>query len=235
MIYSQNPDLCLLPNFLGRTPFFCACQRGNMQLLEIFEEKKEVAIETRDYLGENMLFVCARSGDVQMFQWFAGSNNFFRARGHQNYKGQTIEHVVCIEGQTALVQDIRPKVDTQDYYGNLPIHYTIAKDDVEMIESYYLKRDTREYFENRNFKYETIFHIAARHNSSRSLEALLGKSKQIVFLEELLKRDFKGDTPLHTAAKCGSRDVLHFFLTACTPAFLELQNDFGLTPQQAME
>lgn len=57
----------MLPNFLGRSPFFCACQRRNMELLEIFREKKHIAIEVRDYLGENMLFVCARSGDVEMF------------------------------------------------------------------------------------------------------------------------------------------------------------------------
>lgn len=82
-----------------------------------------------------------------------------------------------MEGHTALVQDIRPKLNTQDYYGNLPIHYTIAKDDVEMIESYYQKRDIRAYFEIRNFKYETIFHIAAKHNSFESLDALLGKPK----------------------------------------------------------
>jgi len=190
-----------------------------MELLEIFAEKKHIAIEVQDYLGENMLFVCARSGDVEMFQWFAGSNNFFRARGQQNYKGQTIEHVVCIEGKTAIVQEIRPKLGTQDYYGNLPIHYTIAKDDEDMVMSYYRKRECREYFEIRNFKYETIFHIAAKHNSYRSLKALLGKS---IFLEELLKRDFKGDTPLHTAAKSGSSEVLEFFMTACTPSYLEL-------------
>ena len=76
-----------------------------------------------------MLFVCARKGDVEMLNWFTGSNKFFLARGQQNYKGQTIEHVVCLEGKTSIVQDIRPKLDTRDYYGNLPIHYTIAKDD----------------------------------------------------------------------------------------------------------
>lgn len=87
------------------------------------------------------------------------------------------------------------------------------------------------YFELRNFKYETIFHIAAKNNSLRSLQALLQKT---VFIEELVKRDFKGDTPLHAAAKAGSIDILEFFLTACTPAYLEIENDFGLTPAQAL-
>lgn len=81
-----------------------------------------------------MLFVCARNGDVEMFRWFMGFDNFFIARGQQNYKGQTIEHVICIEGKTPLVHDIKPKLDTKDYYGNLPIHYTIANNDVEMIQ-----------------------------------------------------------------------------------------------------
>lgn len=92
--------------------------------------------------------------------------------------------MVCIEGKTSLVHDIKPKLDTKDYYGNLPIHYTIANNDVEMIESYYRKRpNVRKYFEVRNFKYETIFHVAGKHNSLESLRALLGRPKQIIFLE----------------------------------------------------
>jgi len=51
-----------------------------------------------------------------------------------------------------------------------------------------------------------------------------------VFQEELLKKDFKGDTPLHTAAKSGSLAIFEFFVTACTPRFLQMENDFGLTP-----
>jgi len=54
--------------------------------------------------------------------------------------------------------------------------------------------------------------------------------QKTVFIEELVKRDFKGDTPLHAAAKAGSIDILEFFVTASTPAFLEIENDFGLTP-----
>ena len=122
-----------------------------------------------------MLFVCAREGDVELFEWFNSSNNFFRARGQQNYKGQTIEHIVCLEGKTSIVQDIKPKLDTKDYYGNLPIHYTIAMDDHEMVMKYFTIGKTR-YFELRNFKYETIFHVAAKNNSLQSIKALLGRS-----------------------------------------------------------
>lgn len=32
------------------------------------------------------------------------------------------------------------------------------------------------------------------------------------------------------AAKSGSWEILYYFLTASTPSFLELENDFGLTP-----
>ena len=138
-IFDHDPELCMVPNFLGRSPFFVACQRRNLELLRIFEIWKSRAIVIQDYLGENMLFVCAREGDVEVFNWFTGSNNFFRARGQQNYKGQTIEHVVCIEGKTSIVQDIRPKLDTKDYYGNLPIHYTIARDDHLMVMKYFTK------------------------------------------------------------------------------------------------
>jgi len=75
----------------------------NLELLEIFSEWKSKAIVVQDYLGENMLFICAREGDVDMFNWFAGSNNFFRARGQQNYKGHTIEHAVCLAEKTNIV------------------------------------------------------------------------------------------------------------------------------------
>jgi len=164
-----------------------------------------------------MLFMCAREGEVEIFDWFSGSHSFFQARGQQNYKGQTIEHVVCIEGKTDIVEEIRPKLDTKDYYGNLPLHYTIINDDSEMVKRYFT--NTRAYFELRNFKYETIFHTAAKHNSLQSLKELLGST---VWIEELLKRDFKGDTPLHAAAKAGSLEVMQFYLESCTEPFLDL-------------
>ena len=61
---------------------------------------------------------------------------------------------------------------------------------------------------------------------------MLGKG---VFQEQLIKRDFKGDTPIHVAAKSGSWEILYYFLTASTPSFLELENDFGLTPLMLVE
>jgi ankyrin repeat protein len=124
---------------------------------------------------------------------------------------------------------IKPRPDTKDYYGNLPIYYSLMRDDVDMIENYFKKG--REHFPLRNYKFETVFHICAKYNSLASLKQLIGKS---VFIEELLKKDFKGDTPIHTAAKSGSIDVLEFYITACTRNFLEIQNDFGFTPKDAV-
>lgn len=72
-----------------------------------------------------------------------------------------------------------------------------------MVRKYFT--NGKAYFDIRNFKYETVFHTAAKHDSEESMIALLGKS---VFLEELIKRNFKGDTPLHTAAKSGSLKIL---------------------------
>mmetsp|Transcript_6184 Transcript_6184/g.10000 ORF Transcript_6184/g.10000 Transcript_6184/m.10000 type:complete len:132 (-) Transcript_6184:408-803(-) len=130
-----------------------------------------------------------------------------------------------MEKKTSIVEEYRPKFDTQDYYGNWPIHYTIAQDDDLMVGKYFTK--AREYFMLRNFKYETIFHVAGRNNSVLSIAALLGKT---IFIEELLKKDYKGDTPLHMAAKSGSLEILSYFMTACTPNFMKIENDFGLTP-----
>ena len=46
----------------------------------MFSPYKSEAMLIQDYLGENMLFMCAREGELDLFQWFSGSNDFFRAR-----------------------------------------------------------------------------------------------------------------------------------------------------------
>jgi ankyrin repeat protein len=50
-----------------------------------------------------------------------------------------------------------------------------------------------------------VFHIAANNNALRSLKFIVGKA---VIIEQLLKRDYEGNTPLHSAAKAGSVEVL---------------------------
>lgn len=32
-------------------------------------------------MGENPLFYAAREGDIEVFQWFSGHPDFFKARG----------------------------------------------------------------------------------------------------------------------------------------------------------
>jgi len=44
-----------------------------------------------------------------------------------------------------------------------------------MIEKYFCNM-TKACFKLRNYKYETIFHIAAKHNSVESLKLILGKT-----------------------------------------------------------
>ena len=75
------------------------------------------------------------------------------------------------------------------------------------------------YFSLRNYKYETVFHIAGKNNAKASLEFICGRS---VFIQELLKRDFKGDTPIHSASKTGSYEILEFLCRSATPSFLEI-------------
>ena len=104
----------------------------------------------------------------------------------------------------------------------------MAKDDHHLIMNHFSQGNT--YFDLLNFKHQSVFHIAGKNNSLLSIKALLGRT---VFIEELLKKDFKGDSPLHSAAKSGSLEVLGFYLTACTPQFLEIQNDFGFSPIEA--
>ena len=47
------------------------------------------------------------------------------------------------------------------------------KDDYEMVKKYFI--NPKAYFELRNFKFETIFHVAAKNNSLKSLKTMLGK------------------------------------------------------------
>jgi len=171
----------------------------------------------RDRLGENPLFTCARNGNEAIFNWYSGDNEFFKARGHQNYLGQTIEHIVCLNRKHAIVDEIRPRPDTPDYFGNLPLYYTLRQDDVPMVEKQWTA--TSKYFSLRNYKMETIFHVAAKNNAIQSLEKMIGKC---VFLPHMLKKDYEGNTAIHIAAKVGSLEMLEFLLSSVTPGFLEM-------------
>ena len=44
-----------------------------------------------------------------------------------------------------------------------------------------------------------------------------------------------GNTPIHIAAKSGALELLKFLVTAATPNFLKMQNDFGFTPLEAAQ
>ena len=39
--------------------------------MKVFTEWKYRAITVPDYLGENMLFTCARNEDLDIYNWFA--------------------------------------------------------------------------------------------------------------------------------------------------------------------
>lgn len=66
-------------------------------------------------------------------------------------------------------------------------------------------RKGKQYFSLRNYKYETIFHMAAKHNSLQAIKEIVQSS---IFIEELLKKDYKGDTPMHIAARRGHIEIL---------------------------
>jgi len=125
------------------------------------------------------LFYAVRSGDPTLYTYFStgsaittaggpSSTDFFKARGEQNYLGQTLEHVLCLTRQNfEIVDAIKPRPDVKDYVGNLPIFYSLQRNDVEMVQRLFKKG--RDYFNIRNYKNQSIFHVAAKH---RALEAL---------------------------------------------------------------
>ena len=62
-----------------------------------------------------------------------GGVEFFKARGDQNFDGLTIEHIVCKLKHNDLAKAIKPRPETRDYFGNLPIYYSIQANDKEII------------------------------------------------------------------------------------------------------
>lgn len=132
-IFSRDNKLCLVRNFDGCTPIHIAAQSKSLQILQLFDAYKFESLSLKNKEGENPLFIAARGGDASIFKWFTGQIDFFKARGERNYKGQTIEHIVCLLCKHEIVDDINPRPDTKDYYGNLPIFYTIMNNDTFMI------------------------------------------------------------------------------------------------------
>lgn len=211
-------DMVFQANYEGQTPFKMAVRTSNMKMLqELFAEFKVESLSMRDCKGENVLFECARNSAEEIYNWFMGSNEFFKARGSQNYEGRTIEHVVCMERQIKIVDEINPRPDTPDYYGSLPLYYALQQDDLPMLEKQF--KEGRKYFALRNYKHETIFHVAAKNNARDSLKFLVSRS---VFIQELLRKDYKGDTAIHAAAKAGAVETLVFLCQHATPGFLEM-------------
>ena len=229
-IIETDSSLALTKNYDAASPFHLAIESRSMEVLQELEEYKIESLAIKNVDGENPLFVACKVGDKDIFEWFSGKIDFFKARGDRNYKGQTIEHYVCMLTKHDIVHHIKPLPDTKDYYGNLPIFYSIERNDELMINKYFKKG--KQYFHIKNFKNQNMFHIAGEFNS---FEALRGIVKNSIFFEELLKKDFRGDTPIHTAARKGSAEVLEFYLTNCTNKYLDIENDFGLTPLEAIK
>lgn len=118
---------------------------------------------TRDHLGENILFACAQTGNKELLDIFAEYEEFHKAKSARNYKGQTVEHIICMHKHLEFTTAIMPSANNPDYYGNHPLFYSVMQNDVDLIKKCF-KRG-RDYLTLRNYKYRTLLHIAARYNS----------------------------------------------------------------------
>ena len=132
-----------------------------------------------------------------------------------------------------IVEAIKPRPDIKDYYGNLPLFYSLMKNDVEMVK--YLFKKGKDYYSLRNYKNESIFHVAGKFNSIDALKILIDDQP---FQEEVIRKDYLGDTPLHKAGKRGNIPMVEFYLSPTNSKtdrmILDLQNDFGLTVFEAV-
>jgi ankyrin repeat protein len=113
------------------------------------------------------------------------------------------------EPESDIYDSIRGRPDIKDYYGNLPIFYALMRNDVDLVQQMYKKQ--RDYFTLRNYKNQSVFHIAAKHNALDALKILIDIH---VFSDELVKKDYNGNTPLHLAKKKQNRVIHDFFLDA---------------------
>jgi ankyrin repeat protein len=138
---------------------------------------------------------------------------------------------VCIKrANEEIVDAIKARPDIKDYYGNLPLFYALWTNDPWLVQRLFKKG--KDYMNLRNYRNETIFHLAAKNNALESLKILIDGA---AFAEELVKKDYKGDTPMHHAAKNGHLEVLQFFIEASSPLLLDLQNDFSQTVKVCAE
>jgi ankyrin repeat protein len=76
--------------------------------------------------------------------------------------------------------------------------------------------------------------VAAKSGAAECVKILIDG---LTFTEELLKKDYLGNTPLHYAARKGNLAIFEFFINEGgepTKLMLDLQNDFGLTVREAV-
>ena len=174
-VFTKQPSLALKQNYQGETPIHLAIATKNFELLQLFNSVKHQSLLIKDIKGENPLFYAVRTNNPSIFNWFYDTSSqvdFFKARGEQNYKGQTIEHIVSMHRENMeIVEAIKPRPDIKDYYGNLPLYYSLLKNDVEMVK--YLFKKGKDYLSLRNYENESIFHMAGKSNSVDSLIILI--------------------------------------------------------------
>jgi hypothetical protein len=70
--------------------------------------------------------------------------------------------------------------------------------------------------------------MAAKTSAIEALKVLV---EDRTFTEEIIKKDYKGDTPLHIAGRKQDKAFTDFLMTQGQPGMLELQNDFCQIPQ----
>ncbi len=84
------------------------------------------------------MFIAIRNGQValvkQLLKYKGWAKNImYKARGDKNYRGESIEHIICQEKIYDVVEAADFQPDSQDFKGEYPLFYTMQADDVLMI------------------------------------------------------------------------------------------------------
>ena len=188
-----------IQNGMGNTPLHIACHQQACGVLRILLKRKPHTT-FRNHKGETPLTI------------------------HLNQSGETLIHVACRWGDTAIVRHLVLKehadVTSLNSFGDTPLHIaTKHKCPPELIKILTKRWDPN----TKNHCGSTVLHIAVERNNVDLCKYILNNEKC-----DLNARDEDDNTPLHLAARQGLTNIAKLLLTdkRCS---LNLQNSGGNT------
>lgn len=208
-------------DFQGNTPLHLAVAQGyvdwTVKLLDA-----DVSLTTQNFKGETPLHIASLSGDEMIAKLLISQMDYVDVR---NEKEQTPLHYAAMAGSKPIydmlvAKGASPKAYDED--GNHLLHFAVYKGNAPFLKEL-LKTDQLEQLFTANRRKASVLHSAAAFGDEKTLEIILD------FGLDLLKKDYKGRTPLHYAAKFGNVETTSALLRLNNPALLNARTHRSLT------